>query len=39
VAPDLTVADADAIGGKVEDAVFDAVDAVRRVHWTARPAL
>jgi cation diffusion facilitator family transporter len=39
VAPDLTVADADAIGGKVEDAVFDAVEAVRRVHWTARPAL
>lgn len=39
VAPDLTVADAEAIGCKVEDAIFDAVEAVRRVHWTARPAV
>lgn len=39
VAPDLTVADAEAIGCKVEDAIFDVVEAVRQVHWTARPAV
>jgi cation diffusion facilitator family transporter len=39
VAPDLTVAEAEAIGCKVEDAVFAAVEAVRQVRWTARPAV
>jgi divalent metal cation (Fe/Co/Zn/Cd) transporter len=38
LAPDVTLADAERIGSKVEDAVFDAVGSARRVHWTARPA-
>jgi cation diffusion facilitator family transporter len=39
VAPNLTVAEAEAIGCSVEDAIFASVEAVRQVHWTARPAI
>jgi cation diffusion facilitator family transporter len=37
VRSDLTVAEAERVGSQVEEAVFDAVEAVRQVRWTARP--
>lgn len=38
VAANLSVAEANALGGPVEDAVHDAVDEARRIVWIPRPA-
>ncbi len=38
VPPTTSVADADAIGLEVEQAVFDAVPVAQRIYWTARAA-